>query len=308
MTVRGPVPASALGMILPHEHVFSMFGEEPAEHYQYDRDRLFAAVVPYLKSLRDLGCTAIIDGTTAWFGRDPLLLREISNRTGIDILTNTGYYGAANDRYVPQSALSESADQIAARWISEWTDGIAGTGIKPGFIKLGVDPAPLSAIDRKLIVAAARTHRLTGLTLAVHTGDTPGAFREQLAILRTESVAPQALVWIHANQCPDDAALLGAAAAGAWISLDGLAANSLDRHLALCQMMKAAGRLSQVLLSHDGNTFRANGKRDMKPYSTLFTDFIPRLRATGFEQNEIRALTMGNPAAAYAISMRYLPQ
>ena len=30
MTVRGPLPASSLGLILPHEHLFSMFGEEPS--------------------------------------------------------------------------------------------------------------------------------------------------------------------------------------------------------------------------------------------------------------------------------------
>ena len=36
MTVRGPVAASSLGIILPHEHLFSMFGEESAELHQYD--------------------------------------------------------------------------------------------------------------------------------------------------------------------------------------------------------------------------------------------------------------------------------
>lgn len=308
MTVRGPVAASSLGIILPHEHLFSMFGEEPAELHQYDRQLLLATVVPYLENLRAQGCTAIIDGTTAWFGRQPALLRDISARTGIHILTNTGYYGAANDRYVPKSALEESADQIAARWLAEWTDGIGGTGIKPGFLKLGVDAGPLSGIDRKLITAAARTHRKSGLTLAVHTGDNPAALHEQLTVLHAEGVAPGALVWIHANQCPDDAAVLGAAAAGAWISLDGLAADTLNRHLALCRALKSAGRLRQVLLSHDGNTFRANGKRPMKTYAALFTDFIPRLTAAGFDQAEIRSLTAHNPALAYAVGVRLLPQ
>jgi len=308
MTVRGPVAASSLGIILPHEHLFSMFGEEPSEEHQYDTQLLLATAVPYLENLRAQGCTTIIDGTTAWFGRDPALLRDISTRTGMHILTNTGYYGAANDRSVTKSAFDESADQIAARWLKEWSGGIGGTGIKPGFIKLGVDSGALSAIDRKLITAAARVHRQSGLTLAVHTGDNPAAVREQLAILRTEGVAPQALVWIHANQCPDDAAVLAAASAGTWISLDGLAADTLDRHFALCRLLKDAGRLRQTLLSHDGNTFRANGKRPMKTYTTLFTDFLPRLRAAGFDQGEIRTLTVENPARAYAVGVRNLPQ
>ena len=307
MTVRGPVAASSLGIILAHEHLFSMFGEEPSEDYQYDTKLLLATVVPYLEDLRAQGVTAIIDGTTAWFGRNPALLRDISSRTGIHLLTNTGYYGAANDRYIPKSAFDESADQIAARWLKEWSGGIAGTGIKPGFIKLGVDPGALSSIDRKLIAAAARTHRQSGLTLAVHTGDNPAAISAQLAILRTEGVAPQALVWIHANQCRDDAAVLALAAAGIWISLDGLAADTLDRHLSLCRILKDAGRLQQALLSHDGNTFRANGKRPMKPYTALFSDFLPQLKAAGFDQNEIRTLTVDNPARAYAVGVRNLP-
>ncbi len=147
------------------------------------------------------------------------------------------------------SALSEDAGQIAARWLAEWSGGIAGTGLRPGFIKFGVDSGPLSALDRKLVQAAARAHRRCGLTLAVHTGGNPGAISDQLAILRTEGVAPQALVWIHANQCSDDAAVLAAASAGAWISLDGLAADTLDRHSALCPVLQGAGRLSQTLLS-----------------------------------------------------------
>ena len=46
MTVRGPVAASSLGIILPHENLFSMFGEEPLEDYQYDTKLLLATVLP----------------------------------------------------------------------------------------------------------------------------------------------------------------------------------------------------------------------------------------------------------------------
>ena len=55
------------------------------------------------------------------------------------MITNTGYYGAAGDKYVPQHAYEETVDQLADRWTGEWEDGIEGTGIRPGFIKGGVD-------------------------------------------------------------------------------------------------------------------------------------------------------------------------
>src|SRR5450759_268627 len=78
MTVRGPVDPTKMGVMLVHEHLFSNFGEEPAEPPVYDREKLLAAVVPYAASVKRLGCGAVADGTTAWFGRDPLLLRTIS--------------------------------------------------------------------------------------------------------------------------------------------------------------------------------------------------------------------------------------
>ena len=67
--------------------------------------------------------------------------------TGVHVLTNTGYYGSANDRYAPKHAYDESARQIAARWVKEALEGIDGTDIRPGFMKLGVDTGPLSEID-----------------------------------------------------------------------------------------------------------------------------------------------------------------
>lgn len=303
MTVRGPVRPAELGVCLPHEHLFSIFGEDPAERAQYDVPKLMGEVSRYVNSLKFQGCGAICDGTAAWFGRDVELLRRISGATGVHVLTNTGYYGAANDRYVPQSAREESAGQIAARWVKEFSDGIDGTAIRPGFMKLGVDAGPLSAIDGKLFEAACLAHRETGLLITVHTGDAAEAAGRQLDLLRKHGIRTEAWVWIHANNCKDDAALKSAAEAGAWLSFDGIAPENVERHLALVGTMKSTGRLKQVLLSHDGNSFRAGG-RPMKPYSGLFTHFIPALRDAKYTEAEIRLMTVENPARALTIAKR----
>jgi phosphotriesterase-related protein len=305
MTVRGPVRPADLGLCLPHEHLFSIFGEEPAERAEYDVPKLMGEVSRYVNSLRFLGCRAIADGTTAWFGRDVSLLSRVSTATGVHVLTNTGYYGAANDRYVPRSAREESASQIAARWVKEYTEGIDATGIKPGFMKLGVDAGPLSAIDEKLFEAACLTHRETGLLITVHTSDAAEAAGRQLELLKKHGIRADAWVWIHANNCKDEGALKSAAEDGAWLSFDGIAPENTARHLALVDLMKAMGRLKQVLLSHDGNSFRAGG-RPMKPYSALFTHFIPALREAKYSETEIRLMTVDNPARALTIRKRLL--
>jgi len=306
MTVRGPVAAGKLGVMLPHEHLFSNFGEEPAEPPVYDEAALLAAVTPYARRVRQLGCEALADATAAWFGRSPALLRSISEKTGLHILTNTGYYGAASDRYVPRHAFEEDAARLAGRWLREWREGIGGTGIRPGFIKTGVDAGPLSEIDAKLVRAAAITHRECGLTIAVHTGGNPEAAIRQMAILREEGVSPEAWIWVHANQVKrgEEAALDEAAGAGAWISLDGLDEASMERHLALAARLRNAGHLGRLLLSHDGNSFRAGGKRPMRPFTLLFEKFLPELRKAGFAEAELRQVIRGNPARAFTVRRR----
>jgi len=57
---------------------------------------------------------------------------------------------------------------------------------------------PLSAIDRKLVQAAARTHARTGLTIASHTGDTRAAL-DQMDVLAEERIRPEAFIWVHAQ-------------------------------------------------------------------------------------------------------------
>ncbi len=305
MTVTGPVPIEDLGLVLAHEHVMSTFGAEPAAMPQYDDAAVMTVVSPSLIALREAGVGAVVEATAAYFGRDPRLLRQISERTGVKLITNTGYYGAANGRYLPPDLLSLSPDAIAARWNAEATEGIGGTGIRPGFIKLGVNAGPLSEADRLLLRAAARTHRATGLSIAVHTGANRGAATEQLDLLAAEGVRPDAWVWVHAHQAPDAADLVAAARRGAWVSVDGWNAATAARSLELLRELRAAGLLHRVLLSHDGNLHPAPGARP-RPLDWLLREGRAAFTAAGFSPAEWRLLTTENPAAAYAIRVRTL--
>ena len=103
-TVRGAIEVSALGFSLTHEHVMSNFGKPQDSTSVYDEESLFKQVLPYLKRLKSLGVDAIFDCTTAYFGRRIDLLKKISEQSDINIITNTGFYGGANDKYIPQLA------------------------------------------------------------------------------------------------------------------------------------------------------------------------------------------------------------
>jgi phosphotriesterase-related protein len=304
MTVTGPVPPDEVGMALPHEHVLSRFGVAPDRYPDYNLRDLFDTVVPVLEEVRALGGDALMDCTAAYFGRDPLVMHRLAEVTGLRLVTNTGYYGAADDRYVPDHAYEETAAQLAERWLAEWTDGVDGTGVRPGFIKTAVDGGPLSDIDRTLVRAAAKTHRESGLTIAVHTAGNVPAAREQLSILDEEGVDPSAWIWVHAQNVDDMDALAAAAEQGAWIEFDGIApGEEIDRHVQLVRAMRERGLLGRVLLSHDGSSYPPEGT-EPRPFDTLFRSFLPALRSAGFSEAEVRRLTVENPRRAFTVRVR----
>lgn len=302
MTVSGAIDPDSMGFTLSHEHVMSTFGADCVRYPFYDRERVLTSVLPYLRRVKELGCRTLVDCTAAYFGRHPELLRDIAVASGLQILTNTGYYGAADHKYVPPHAYQETADQLAARWIREWNDSIDGTGVRPGFIKTAVDAGPMSTVNRKLLTAAVRTHRETGLTIQTHIGDNWDGVQETLSILRAEKVHPSAWIWVHAHSVQDASKLIQAAEQGAWISLDGINAEISAHVVELLTELKKHGWIDQVLLSHDGDSYFGDG--GCRPYHYIFTDFLQQLEDAAFSDADIHAMTVSNPARAYIIRPR----
>jgi phosphotriesterase-related protein len=305
-TVRGPMSAGEMGVALVHEHVLVDFvGAEKVSRSRYDADEAFRVILPHLQDLEKRGCRTLFECTPAYLGRDPLLLRRLSEASGLHIVTNTGYYGAANDTAVPKHAYTETARQLAARWTAEFRGGIEGTGIRPGFIKTGVDAGPLSDIDRKLVEAGALCHLDTGLALAVHTGDGIAAL-EVVSVLAGLGVPPEAYVWVHAQNEKDLATRCWAAQQGAWVELDGVGPESLEAHVEGVLDLFRRDRLDRVLVSQDAGWYHVGepGGGAYRPHTFLFDAFVPALRARGLGEAEIRMLLGTNPAKAFAIRPR----
>ena len=309
MTVRGWIDSSDMGLTLPHEHAlvsFQPYAEWARQPLAYDRDDVVSVVLPRLRRLRELGCRTFVDATPMQLGRDPALLRRLSEESGLHVLTPTGNYAARENSFLPPHVFSLTAEALARRWISEWTDGIDGTGIRPGFIKLGFNGKPLSEIERKLVRAGALTHRETGLAIGAHTGPAVAA-REQLAILEQEGVHPSAWIWIHAQSESDPARHIDAARRGAWIEFDGIDPTSLEAHASFVTRLRDAGLLDHVLISQDAgwyNVGQPRGGNTPRSYEVIFTHFLPALRARGFSAAEIDTLLVRNPAKAFSVSVR----
>jgi predicted metal-dependent phosphotriesterase family hydrolase len=297
-----------LGTTLVHEHVLVDFiGADRVSPERYDREEVTRVVLPRLEALRARGCRTLVEATPAYLGRDPILLRRLSEASGIQIVTNTGYYGFGGGKHLPAHAFVETSRQLADRWTREFRRGIEGTDVRPGFIKIGVHAGSLSEIDRKLVVAGALCHLDTGLTIAIHTGDGEAAL-DILETLRRAGVSPRAWIWVHAQNETDRATQDWAARQGAWVELDGVGWGPLDEYLDAVVDMKRRGRLDRVLVSQDAGWYHVGepGGGEYRPYTVLFDELLPGLRARGLDEEDIRTLLVDNPARAFTLGVRRL--
>jgi len=219
----------------------------------------------------------------------------------------------AGEEICCRHAFTESADQLSARWLKEWRDGIDGSGVRPGFLKLGVEKGKLPEVHSKLVRAAAQVHLESGLSVAIHTGDGVAAL-DEARILSEEGVAPGALIWVHAQN--DPGRHIEMARRGAWVSLDGYSASekNRERYKNFLIALRTEKLLGQVLLSHDHFwSVEGDGERGAlklhaggadNAYESIFTRLWPDLREAGFNETDFQQIMIKNPAAAFTIRVR----
>ncbi len=303
MTIYGSVKADQLGMSLIHEHFLVDFiGADKINYNRWNRQEVLKKVLPYLQEVAQYNVKAIFDCTPAYLGRDVELLKMLSDKSGLHIVTNTGYYGAVDNKYLPSHAFNESAEQLAKRWIYEFEKGIEGSGVKPGFIKIGVNSGALSPLHQKLVTAAAITHHATGLTICSHTGIALTAF-EELEILQQNNVSADAFVWVHAQAEEDKSNHIKAAQNGTFVSLDGIGWGDFENYADSIEKLKNSNLLHRVLISHDAGWYKP-GEPDggtFTGYTNIFTKLIPLLKNKGFTDSDVEQLLIQNPAKAFAI-------
>ena len=186
-TVLGPIDSSKLGFTLSHEHInASSAGIWQAwPELLGGRARFVATAVDQLKRAKDEGVASIIDCTTIDLGRDIRLMEEISRKSGMQVIAATGHW------LDPSNTMrARTVEELADFFVREITVGIEGTGIKAGIIKVA-NGAMIDPFGEKLLRAASRASKATGLPVTTHS---PGAQRvgeKQALIFEEEASAPR---------------------------------------------------------------------------------------------------------------------
>jgi phosphotriesterase-related protein len=300
MTVWGEIAAEDLGRALVHEHVLCDFvGADKTGPHRWKSDEVFDAILPRLEAVRQQGFSSFVDCTPAYIGRDAALLRRLAHASGLHILTNTGLY---KEPYLPPRAFTMSEDALADEWTREFEQGIDGTGARPGFVKIAVNPGPLIEVQRKIVRAAARTHRRTGLAIAVHTGHGVAA-RETLDVLREERVPPDRYIFVHADGEPERRYHREVAAAGGWVEYDGIGHRPTEFHVELVRWAYGEGLGDRLLLSQDSGWYSAGepGGGRIRPYTYLQDDFLPAATRAGIPAEWLERVLTVNPQRVFAL-------
>jgi phosphotriesterase-related protein len=309
-TVTGPVQASQLGLTLIHEHV--LFGY-PGWHGDvtlgpFDREACLAAGIVMAEKLKSRGVRTILDATPNETGRDPEILREISERTGVQFLCSTGYYyerGSATPYFKARSGLGKVEKEIFEMFAAETTRGIAGTGIKAAVIKLASSRDTINRYEQWFFKAAARASRELGTPIITHTQEGKMG-PEQAAFLIGEGADPKRIMIGHICGNTDMAYHLRTLEQGVYIGFDrfgieGIVGTPTDRHRMACLVgLVGMGYADRILLSHDyvafwlGRAGMASLAAGTEP-THLFDNILPALRLAGVTDGQIRTMMVDNP-------------
>ena len=300
VTTQGAIAAEGLGIILPHEHIFTdLRGPTTPGYGQADPADVVRVMKPLLVEARLKGVGVLFECSSIGVGRNAPILARVSEESGLPVVVPTGVYG--RDNFAPPEHRSMSEDELTTLFVSEIRDGIEDTGIRAGFIKIATGSGALTALEEKFLRAAGRAASETGAAVASHSPRGSNASR-QASILASIDPAVR-FIWVHAQNESNRDLHRQLASLGTYIEFDNLGWNpGQDAGLITAiQELLAAGYGDRILLSHDAGWYRPgvlNGG-SQKGYTYLVETFIPKLRNAGVDDGTIRMITETNPIRAF---------
>jgi phosphotriesterase-related protein len=346
-TVRGWIAESELGITFLHEHILddaSAWFNQPEQNFKrhvvdapvsmrnrglihmdanISKDNLTLnepdVAADELRELKELGGATIVDLTPDGIGRNPVGLRTVSEKTGINIVASTGWYVVASH---PAYVKQKSIDELCETMVADITNGIGNTGIKAGSIKVGCsNPIPYHPEELKVLRAAGRAMRKTGSILTVHppivdlvtrtfASDRMLFAEEYCRILDEEDANLDKFVFGHAHylnmkldhyrrvldkmpitlsfDCFGEEQYYETWWYGARSCTD---AERVQMVTALCK----EGYDKQLILSHDVDTKMKLKKYGGMGYTYILQHIVPWLKYNGVTDNQIRNMLVDNP-------------
>ena len=310
-TIGGSVPSAELGRTLSHEHLTN--GTPGMERIPglLDRAEMIDRCLEALGRAHDAGIDSIIDLTPFDLGRQVWLFEAVAERSPLNVVCATGVY-----RWVPVVYYGWDEDEIAAHFVREIREGIEGSQIRAGAIKLAWDieyqleqeagrVSPRGMLERTAR-AAARASKETGVPISCHTRAVDELGTPLLDIFEDEGLDLRAVTIGHSNDTQDLDYLRGLAARGATVGLDRFFSTEDDyvaERSAIALALARAGYAEQVCLGHDGSPAGLWGGWSDARRSDCWTlvprHEVPWLLDNGATEDDVDAMLRRSIAATF---------
>lgn len=309
-TVTGRISVEEMGKTMIHEHfIFGYPGfAGDLTLGPFRKAEALEAGIQAANAVMKFGVKTVVDPTPNECGRNPEVLKEISEETGLQIVCATGYYyegEGATTYFKFRQSLGTAEDDIYGMFMKEITDGIAETGIRPGIIKLATSKNQITPYERMFFNAAAKAHQETGIMLLTHTQE--GTMGPEQALLLTKlGVDPAKIVIGHMCGNTDIDYQKKTLQTGVKIGFDRFGIQKLvgapmdeERIKTLLQLLEN-GYEDQIMLSHDSinywmgrppimNDGLAELVKNWHP-THVFENIIPELKRSGVSNKMIEKM------------------
>ncbi len=302
-TVLGKIDLDSLGNTLCHEHILisspSMtrgFGERWVEPR-----RVIERAVMLFSQIKELGVDTVIDGTPLDLGRDIDVIREVSERSGINVIVSSGMFTTEEHfmtRWKPE--------KLAAFFIDECERGIVNTNVKPGMLKCATGSAGMTDSCKFKLDVMSIVQRETGLPLFAHNFHDKKTAYGQLELFERNGVNFDKLIIGHCSDSRDIEYLTDIAKSGCFIGFDKIFATEYPIQARILVELLERGYEDKILLSHDFFAYTDTMGIDFdeicmsdRTYTVVHKLLIPELRSLGVTEAQIYKLTTANPRTLF---------
>ena len=304
MTVLGPIPADRLGVTLVHEHfAFGFPGWNAQTQWPYDRDAIEAEGLKRLNDMKAVGIESVIDATPGDVGgRDPLLLKNLSEKTGVNIIASAGLYFEKDGgspyfkflRFIGRDIEQDIYELLK----TEITAGIGNTGVRPGVIKVSTNDPRISEYEQLVVRAAVRVANETGAPVITHCqGASVGPVQQDL--FTSLGANPKKIMIGHQNNSPDiDYHLSQLQKPGFFLGFDrtgGIMGPAAEE--CIIELVKK-GYAERLMVSHDSIGVWLGRPLDLGPewYPTYIHKRLgPKMKGAGITDDQIHTMLVDNP-------------
>jgi len=300
ITTLGPKSKDELGLILPHEHVFTDLRTPDQPGYaEADIDDVLRQISPEIDRASEAGITAIVECSPIGVGRRVDYLKAVAKATSFPLVAPTGVY---REPWAPEWVHNAREAELHEWMQGELEGEIEDTGVQAGFIKLSAGDDGITGCETKVLRAAARAAKETGAVIGSHT-IRGSVVKDQLGIIEDVGLSLSRFIWIHASAEPNIELNVEIARRGAWIEYDWIGSEETDADtLQRTAHLLDVGLEGHILLSQDNGWYDPSepGGGPNMPYAYFVDSFIPKMRAAGLDEPTIRRLTHDNPFRAFA--------